>query len=283
MDSEDRVPTASETSSVPLHDEPPPRYSTIGPAWSLAPQGERPPGHNGALTTINVTTNSHSARIPVAVPAAATAAGATEQPPVGGVAHAGGVCPGWWSWVPGPAQFFPPGLEHLTSLNQITVRKKGRTYRILKEGDQQIYIVRRKKDGYGGINIKILNNANLEVLILNRTSEAGRCFSTSTHLEVMFPPGNMIGVVQGSKKEFSVHNPSGDLIFLIECEPTGCCRKVDYQVVTTDRFTVGRMTRQKSSSYLRRKEMLIAFPAEMELRSKALILAGAVSIRDTDW
>ncbi|KAK8742411.1 hypothetical protein OTU49_001853 [Cherax quadricarinatus] len=99
----------------------------------------------------------------------------------------------------------------------------------------------------------------------------------------MFPPGNMIGVIQGVKREFSVHNPSGDLLFLFECEASGCCRKVDYQAVTSQRFTIGRMTHQKSSRCLGGADMMISFPAELEMRSKALILAGAISIRDSNW
>ncbi|KAG7168152.1 uncharacterized protein LOC121867478 [Homarus americanus] len=261
------TPSTSDTDLLLTYSDNPPRYSSIDPAWDVL-QGEASTGQTAA------TTPPHPPSVGP-VPVVVCHPPSTHTPPLNPNSR-------WWSWVPGPAQYFPPGLEHMTDATELTIKKKGRTYRVI-HNEHQIYIVRRKKDGFGGVNIKILNNANLEVLILNRTLEAARCCSSTTHLEVMFPPGNMVGVVQGNKSEFSVHNPSGDLVFLLEVEPVGCCRKADYQVVTKERFTIGRLTHQKTSMIRGRKGMAVTFPANMEIRNKALVLAAALSIRDRHW
>lgn len=46
----------------------------------------------------------------------------------------------------------------------------------------------------------------------------------------MFPPGNTVGVVQGHLMEYTVYNPSGDLLYLIQRDATVCCGRTGYQV-----------------------------------------------------
>ncbi|XP_071534508.1 phospholipid scramblase 1-like isoform X2 [Panulirus ornatus] len=258
-----------ETDSLLGRQTPPPRYSTVGPSWEDAPQPPPPTGEGRAAPAHSEATDPPAAHL-------------AHQPPLI-YPQDSSAYPGWWSWVPGPAQFLPPGLEHLSGCDELTLHKKGSKYSVHRD-NQQIFRVTVLEDGCHNFIMKILNNANLNVLICNKTLESeGCCSSSSTHLEVMFPPGNMVGVVQGAAMEYTVHNPSGDLLFLIEMDTVVCCRKPGYQVATRDRFIIGRMFRQKSSSCCGDRVMAVTFPPDLELRSKALLLAGALSIRHMHW
>lgn len=55
-------------------------------------------------------------------------------------------------------------------------------------------------------------------------------FTFPQHLEVSFPPANIVGAVQGGAMEFTVHNPSGDRLFHITREQAKCRKKPGYQV-----------------------------------------------------
>ncbi|KAK4315433.1 hypothetical protein Pmani_013350 [Petrolisthes manimaculis] len=184
----------------------------------------------------------------------------------------------WWTWVPGPAQQFPPGLEHLTDAHNLFLYKKGRRYRVMKDGLQVYSVKRFKQDGGSEVTLKIQNKAFLDVLILNRTKEAQGCCSSNKHVEVLFPPANLVGVVQGGVMEYTVHNPSGDILFLIERQEAKCNRKPGYQIVTKDGVLMGYMSRVNPGCCRGRKGMEISFPQDLEIRCKALLVAGAVSL-----
>nr|XP_027227256.1 uncharacterized protein LOC113819207 [Penaeus vannamei] len=107
----------------------------------------------------------------------------------------------------------------------------------LRSADLPPAVLQRRR-GCGPVTIKVLNNAHLDVLNLTRTDEESSCCAyTPTHLEVCFPPGNMVGVVQGSPMEYTVHNPSGDLLFLLQKEADTLCSRGGYEVTSADRFT----------------------------------------------
>lgn len=260
---------------------PPPRYSSI----SSYDSQEEKDAHLAAKQS-GAAANVESRGPPNSGPPTGHQAGQhgghVQQPPMQ---------PGWWSWIPGPAQYFPPGLEHLTHVGELTISKHGRKLRVSREEGQQIYVVRtfhpRCCSGGGdadAVTIKVLNNAHLDVLNLTRTDEESSCCAyTPTHLEVCFPPGNMVGVVQGSPMEYTVHNPSGDLLFLLQKEADTLCSRGGYEVTSADRFPLGRIYLAKTSCCSTSKEVKVCFPTNLDLRSKALILAGALSIRDLHW
>ncbi|XP_037788698.1 uncharacterized protein LOC119584255 isoform X1 [Penaeus monodon] len=260
---------------------PPPRYSSINPFDATEENdAHQAAKHSGA--SANVENRGPINSGPPAGHLAGQHGGHVQQPPLQ---------PGWWSWIPGPAQYFPPGLEHLSHVGELTITKHGRKLRVSREEGQQIYVVRtfhpRCCSGGGdaaAVTIKVLNNAHLDVLSLTRTDEESSCCGyTPTHLEVCFPPGNMVGVVQGSSMEYTVHNPSGDLLFLLQKEPDRLCSRGGYEVVSADRFPLGRIYLAKTSCCSTSKEVKVCFPINLDLRSKALILAGALSIRDLHW
>ncbi|XP_042891657.1 uncharacterized protein LOC122266131 [Penaeus japonicus] len=263
---------------------PPPRYSSINPFDSPGEQ-EGTRKHSGATANVESRSPTNSTSNNLTGHPTGHHGGHMQQP------HVQPGTAGWWSWIPGPAQYFPPGLEHLSHVSELTIFKHGRKVRVCRDEGQQIYVVRtfhpRCCSGGGdadAVTIKVLNNAHLDVLNLTRTDEESSCCGyTPTHLEVCFPPGNMVGVVQGSPIEYTVHNPSGDLLFLLQKEPDGFCSKGGYEVVSADRFPLGRIHLSRTSCCSNSKEVKVSFPTNLDLRSKALILAGALSIRDLHW
>lgn len=247
------ISTTSETEPLLGRDSPPPRYSSIEPSWEV-------PLDNPGRSDNRVTgSNPHLAQGQVAGP-------------------------GWWTWVPGPAQMFPPGLEHLANVQSLHIKKKGRRYCVWR-GGEVIYSVRRMKDAGGTVLYRVQNNANLDVLLLNFTKETeGLCAPRSMHVEVSFPPGNVMGVVQGIPIEYTAHNPSGDLLFLLHRETKTCCRKPGYVVETREMQPLGSLERVRAPGCCKgRRVMELNFPGDLDLRWKALLLAGAVVIRYESW
>ncbi|XP_037788700.1 uncharacterized protein LOC119584255 isoform X2 [Penaeus monodon] len=211
---------------------PPPRYSSINPFDATEENdAHQAAKHSGA--SANVENRGPINSGPPAGHLAGQHGGHVQQPPLQ---------PGWWSWIPGPAQYFPPGLEHLSHVGELTITKHGRKLRVSREEGQQIYVVRtfhpRCCSGGGdaaAVTIKVLNNAHLDVLSLTRTDEESSCCGYT---------------------------------------PT---------VVSADRFPLGRIYLAKTSCCSTSKEVKVCFPINLDLRSKALILAGALSIRDLHW
>ncbi|KAG0693852.1 hypothetical protein GWK47_027355 [Chionoecetes opilio] len=100
------------------------------------------------------------------------------------------------------------------------------------------------------------------------------------HVEVSFPPGNVVGVVQGNLLEYTAHNPSGDLLFLLHRESKTCCEKPGYVVETTECHPLGSLERVRAPGCCRgRRVMEVNFPGDLDLRWKALLLAGALVIQ----
>ncbi|KAG0693853.1 hypothetical protein GWK47_027356 [Chionoecetes opilio] len=161
------VPIASTSETQPLigRDSPPPRYSTIEPSWEVPLNN---PGHTHNL--------------------------ATHAPPI---AQSPAARPGWWSWVPGPAQMFPPGLEHLASVQSVYIRRKGRRYCVWR-GSEVIYTVRRMRDVADTMLYRVQNNACLDVLLLNFTK----------HSEGLCSPPSMVPTTPNTPAE-RVHNTVG--------------------------------------------------------------------------
>ncbi|XP_066937097.1 uncharacterized protein [Macrobrachium rosenbergii] len=198
----------------------------------------------------------------------------------------GGV-PGWYPYMPGPAFYLPPGLEHLDALNEVTITGHGSKYRIWQDDCHKIFSARVAREGCCGgykteADMRILNNANLDVLYLTRTrddSDTGCCGPSNEHLEIAFSRGPVVGVVQGSKAEYTVHNPSGDLLFILERERGGCCRDDGYEIVSADRFGVGRINVEKSCCGSS-KTTLVVFPDGINTLFKGLLLSAALSIKD---
>ncbi|XP_068229162.1 phospholipid scramblase 1-like [Palaemon carinicauda] len=194
---------------------------------------------------------------------------------------------GWYPYIPGPALYFPPGLEHLDPLDEVTITGHGSRYRIWQDDGHKIFKARVTHEGWCGrrkieADFRVLNNANLEVLCLTRTQDDGdtRCCGPATeHLEIAFPRGPIVGVVQGSKAEYTVHNPSGDLLFILERERGGCCRDDSYEITSADGFGIGRISVQRSCCGSS-KTTIVLFPGGTNALSKGLLLSAALSIKD---
>lgn len=147
-----------------------------------------------------------------------------------------------------------------------------------------VFTVRRMKDAGGTMLFRVQNNANLDVLLLNFTKEKVLCSPPAMHVEVSFPPGNTMGVVQGSECEFTAHNPSGDLLFHLHRENPTCCKKPGYLVETREMQPLGAVERVRLPGCCTgRKVMEVSFPGDLDLRWKALLLAGAIVIRYECW
>lgn len=260
--------TTSETAPLLQREDPPPRYSAIEPAWDV-PLDNPAAGHTANLTT------THTAPAPPGQTSLASP----------GSTQSYSFPPGWWSWVPGPAQLFPPGLEHLNNVSSLSIYKKGRKFYIKRSVDV-LYTTRPLKDTKGTAIYRVQNNANLDVLQLTSTTKKESILSPYfLHVEVSFPPGNVVGVVQGSGSKYTGHNPSGDLLFVVHKESTSCCKKPNFRVETKETLPLGALewVRAPGCCCRDRNIMEICFPVELDLRWKSLLLGGALVLRSENW
>ncbi|CAL4109282.1 unnamed protein product [Meganyctiphanes norvegica] len=270
--------TMGQQTTVFIPQSPPPSYSRIDPStqqtWT---------GRNDSFGSYQ---HSSDSEIP-GVHTMSTAPPLTpNQPSVPYPHRPDAATQGVWTWMPG-ATYFPPGLEHLAPLEELLLHKNGRKYVISNIMEQPIFTAKIAESGCctgnnEGHSMKVQNNASLDVLMLRKTTETETCCGPSTeHVEVSFPQGSLLGVVQGTQQEYTIHNPSGDMLLLLEKEASGCCVQGGYQVVSSERFVVGclALERERCCCCCRSsKHLRLAFPSDLDLRTKALLLSGALSI-----
>ncbi|KAK7085060.1 hypothetical protein SK128_019050 [Halocaridina rubra] len=266
---------------------PPPRYSSM--------DGDELQTHGNASSPAPPIAPVH----PVANGSSMYAPVITQIPPpqphnpnAYGYSYQSGVYPGGWcSYIPGQHQPFPPGIEHLANLHEITVTNRGSKYRIWHHDSHQLFTAKMLNPRYCGVGskgdaeLKVFNNANLEVLNLCRTVESSGCCCSfdETHVEVSFNPGNIIGVVQGSKMEYSILNPSGDTLYLLEGQGFGCCSKGGFNILSCHHDIIGFITMETPSCCGKSNVLRLEFPAQMDIRSKALLMSAGIAIRDLHW
>ncbi|CAG2114669.1 unnamed protein product [Medioppia subpectinata] len=205
----------------------------------------------------------------------------------------------------------PPGLEYLTTVDQLLVHQKvelweaftgfetNNKYAIKNSLGQKVYYAIEDTDcctryccgALRPFDIQILDNSQREVIHLYRPLKCANCccFCCLQRLEVAAPPGNVLGhIVQEWSlwvPKFRVEDASGETVLRIEgpCCTVSCCADVEFRVLSPDGGQpVGTITKQWTGLA---REMFtdadhfgITFPLDLDVNVKALLLGACFPI-----
>ncbi|CAG2105931.1 unnamed protein product [Medioppia subpectinata] len=208
----------------------------------------------------------------------------------GGVAHPGHYGPpqpaqGEWISAPTAPVNCPPGLEYLTAIDQLLVHQK---VELLEDTD---CCTRNCCGPYRPFDMKILDNTQREIIHLYRPLRCSSCwcFCCLQRLEVMSPPGHVIGYVVQEWSilfpKYRIEDANGDTVLRIEgpfCT-FSICGDVEFQVTSVDgKQQVGKITKQWSGLA---REMFtdadnfgISFPLDLDVNIKAVLLGACFLI-----
>ncbi|XP_038115325.1 phospholipid scramblase 2 isoform X2 [Culex quinquefasciatus] len=218
---------------------------------------------------------------------------------------------GGWMTIPQGIPNCPPGLEYLTSIDQLLVHQKvelleaftgfetANKYTVKNTLGQKVYWAVEDTDcctrnccgPARPFDMKVLDFYQNEVLHFNRPLRCQSCCFPCClqELEVSAPPGNVIGMVEQNwsifTPQFSIKDTSGNTVLRIEgpfCT-FSICGDVEFKVVTNDGNQVGKISKQWSGIA---REMFtdadhfgINFPMDLDVRVKATLL-GALFLID---
>ncbi|XP_055607416.1 phospholipid scramblase 1 isoform X1 [Uranotaenia lowii] len=223
-----------------------------------------------------------------------------------GLAGAGG-----WMTIPQGIPNCPPGLEYLTSIDQLLVKQKvelleaftgfetANKYTVKNTLGQKVYWAAEDTDcctrnccgPARPFDMKILDFYQNEVMHLNRPLRCQSCcFPCCLQtLEVSAPPGNVIGTVEQDwsifTPQFSLKDTAGNTVLKIEgpCCTFSICGDVEFKVVTTNGDQVGKISKQWSGlareAFTDADHFGINFPMDLDVRMKATLL-GALFLID---
>lgn len=201
----------------------------------------------------------------------------------------------------------PPGLEYLTSIDQLLVHQKvelleaftgfetNNKYTIKNSLGQKVYWAVEENDcctrnccgPKRPFDMKILDAHRNQVMHLNRPLACDSCWFPCClqSMEVSSPPGSVVGSVQQNwslfTPDFSLKNASGEEILKIEgpCCTFSMCGDVEFQIKTMDGQQVGMISKQWSGLarevFTDADHFGISFPLDLDVKMKAVCL-GAV-------
>ncbi|KAF5291898.1 hypothetical protein FQR65_LT11382 [Abscondita terminalis] len=205
----------------------------------------------------------------------------------------------------------PPGLEYLTTIDQLLVHQKvelleaftgfetANKYTVKNSLGQKVYYAVEDTDcctrnccgPRRPFDMKILDNYSNEVIHLNRPLRCDSCWFPCClqSIEVSSPPGTLVGTVEQEWSiccpTYAIKNAAGDTVLRIEgpfCTMS-ICGDVEFQVMSTDGSTqVGKISKQWSGMI---REMFtdadyfgITFPIDLDVKMKAVMLGACFLI-----
>ncbi|XP_049547178.1 phospholipid scramblase 2-like isoform X1 [Anopheles darlingi] len=216
-----------------------------------------------------------------------------------------------WMPVPQGIPNCPPGLEYLTSIDQLLVHQKvelleaftgfetANKYTVMNTLGQKVYwaledtgCCNRMCCGTArAFDIKILDNFQNEVLHFSRGLRCKSCCFPCClqKLEVSAPPGNVIGTVEQQWTlfcpGFNIKDRDGKTVLVIKgpCCQCTLCGDVKFRILATDGTEVGKVTKQwtgMAQEYFTDADNFgISFPMNLDVRVKATLL-GALFLID---
>ncbi|KAF5280170.1 hypothetical protein FQR65_LT15033 [Abscondita terminalis] len=198
----------------------------------------------------------------------------------------------------------PPGLEYLTTIDQLIVHQTSdvlqvaagfeteNQYYIANKNDQKIYYAQEKSDAFArncckarrAFEMKVFDNFGKEVIHMTRpfACQAFCFFCCLQSMEVFSPPGTPVGVIEQEWSLFSpsyiIKNGDGDVVLRIKgpCNLMNCCSDADFKVMSADgSVEVGKIFRktelaQQVSS--KADNFGIMFPMNLDVRMKAVLI-----------
>ncbi|XP_075214938.1 phospholipid scramblase 1 isoform X4 [Lycorma delicatula] len=205
----------------------------------------------------------------------------------------------------------PPGLEYLTSIDQLLVHQKvellealigfesKNKFTIKNSIGQKVFYAVEDSDcctrnccgPWRPFEMKILDNYKNHVIHLNRPLACDSCWFPCClqSIEVFAPPGCLVGSIQQEwsilTPQFSIKNAAGDSILRIEgpfCT-FSMCGDVEFKILSKDSSqVVGKISKQWAGLL---REMFtdadyfgITFPMDLDVRMKAVMIGACFLI-----
>ncbi|XP_058838951.1 phospholipid scramblase 2 isoform X2 [Topomyia yanbarensis] len=266
-------------------------YPPGGPAMQYAPAQPYGAYPQPVMVQPGVPGQPHAQSVPM---------GAAGQPAAGG-----------WMTIPQGIPNCPPGLEYLSSIDQLLVHQKvelleafvgfetANKYTVKNTLGQKVYWAVEDTDcctrnccgAARPFDMKILDFYQNEVLHFNRPLRCQSCWFPCClqTMEVSAPPGNVIGTVEQDwsifTPQFSIKDQTGSTVLKIEgpCCTFSICGDVEFKVVTNDGSQVGKISKQWSGfareAFTDSDHFGINFPMNLDVRVKATLL-GALFLID---
>ncbi|KFM72046.1 Phospholipid scramblase 2, partial [Stegodyphus mimosarum] len=219
---------------------------------------------------------------------------------------------GNWMPVPTGIPVCPPGLEYLTMIDQLLVHQKvelleailsfetKNKYTIKNSMGQKVYTAKEDTDcctrnclgSARPFDMKLKDMSGNEVIHLYRPLRCTSClcFCCLQKMEVMAPPGTVIGYVEQEwsilTPQFRVQNAAGETVLKIEgpiCT-FSICGDVEFKVLSKDgSVEVGKISKQWSGllreAFTDADHFGITFPLDLDVNMKAVLL-GALFLID---
>ncbi|KAK7603528.1 hypothetical protein V9T40_003527 [Parthenolecanium corni] len=217
-------------------------------------------------------------------------------------------------WMGLPAQIpanCPPGLQYLTTIDQLFVKQKvelleafigfetNNKYTIKNNQGNKVFYAVEDNDcctrnccgGMRSFEMKVFDSSKNEIIRFDRDFRCDSCWFPCClqELKVSSPPGHLIGSVEQTwsicTPEFDIKNESGQCVLKIEgpiCR-YGICGDVEFKVLSKDKSAVvGKISKQWSGFA---RELFtdsdffgISFPIDLDVRMKAVMLGACFLI-----
>ncbi|XP_021940953.1 phospholipid scramblase 2 isoform X4 [Zootermopsis nevadensis] len=218
---------------------------------------------------------------------------------------------GGWMNMPQGNPNVPPGLEYLTTIDQLLVHQKvelleaftgfetQNKYTIKNSVGQKVYYAVEDSDcltrnccgPLRPFDMKILDNYKNEVIHLNRPLACDSCWFPCClqNMEVSSPPGTVIGSIQQEwsilTPQFNIKNAAGDVVLKIEgpiCT-FSICGDVEFKILSKDGSSqVGKISKQWAGllreAFTDADYFGITFPMDLDVKMKAVMMGACFLI-----
>lgn len=204
----------------------------------------------------------------------------------------------------------PPGLEYLTTIDQLIVHQTTdvlqvaagfeteNQYYIANKKDQKVYYAQEKSDAFArncckarrSFEMKVFDNFGKEVIHMNRpfACQAFCFFCCLQSMEVFSPPGTLVGTIEQEwslfSPAFTIKNGEGQVVLRIKgpCDLMNCCSDADFKVLSADGSTdVGKILRKTELAQIvssKADNFGILFPMNLDVRMKAVLIGACFLI-----
>ncbi|XP_037947187.1 phospholipid scramblase 2-like, partial [Teleopsis dalmanni] len=214
-----------------------------------------------------------------------------------------------WVTVPNNIPNCPPGLEYLTTVDQLLINQKvelleaftgfetNNKYVVNNVVDQKVYYVLEDTDCctrncWGParpFDMRIFDNYQKEVIHLYRPFSLPCSFFSCClqSIEVTAPPGQIIGRVEQEwtlcLPYFRIKDANDETVLRIEgpCCLANCCNDVNFNIVCLDGEVIGKISKWSGFSrecFTDADFFGINFPMDLDVRIKAVLLGATFLI-----
>lgn len=204
----------------------------------------------------------------------------------------------------------PPGLEYLTTIDQLLVQQKfelvevitgfetNNKFNVKNTLGQKLYWAAEVNDcctrnccgPLRRFNMKVYDIYQNEVMHIRRPAACSSCSFPCClqSVEVSAPPGNLIGSVEQTWSvlypQFAIKNANGDTILLMKgpfCTYS-ICSDIEFKILTLNGDEVGRISKQWSGLvrelFIDADFFGISFPIDLDVHVKAIMLSACFLI-----